>query len=33
MAADFIPRDSARYSILSAEWPSVKEKLNQKLNK
>lgn len=31
MAADFIPRDSARYSILAAEWPSVKEKLNQKL--
>jgi RimJ/RimL family protein N-acetyltransferase len=32
MAADFIPRDSARYSILAAEWPSVKEKLSQKLN-
>jgi RimJ/RimL family protein N-acetyltransferase len=32
MAADFIPRDSARYSILAAEWPSVKERLNQKLN-
>lgn len=31
MAADFIPRDSARYSILAVEWPSVKEKLNQKL--
>jgi len=31
MAADFIPRDSARYSILAIEWPSVKEKLNQKL--
>jgi RimJ/RimL family protein N-acetyltransferase len=33
MAADFIPRDSARYSILAAEWPSVKEKLSQKLHK
>ena len=33
MAADFIPRDSARYSILAAEWPSVKAKLSQKLNK
>jgi RimJ/RimL family protein N-acetyltransferase len=32
MAADFIPRDSARYSILAAEWPSVKAKLSQKLN-
>jgi len=31
MAADFIPRDSARYSILAVEWPSVKEKLSQKL--
>jgi len=31
MAADFIPRDSARYSILAAEWPKVKEKLSQKL--
>jgi RimJ/RimL family protein N-acetyltransferase len=27
MAADFIPRDSARYSIIAAEWPAVKEKL------
>jgi hypothetical protein len=27
MAADFIPRDSVRYSIVAAEWPSVKEKL------
>jgi RimJ/RimL family protein N-acetyltransferase len=27
MAADFIPRDSARFSILVAEWPSVKERL------
>lgn len=27
MAADFIPRDSARYSIMAAEWPGVKERL------
>jgi N-acetyltransferase len=27
MAADFIPRDSARYSIIAAEWPAVKQKL------
>ena len=28
MAADFIPRDSARFSIVEAEWPEVKERLN-----
>jgi RimJ/RimL family protein N-acetyltransferase len=27
MAADFIPRDSVRYSILAAEWPDVKQRL------
>ena len=27
MAADFIPRDSVRYSIVTAEWPAVKGKL------
>jgi N-acetyltransferase len=27
MAADFIPRDSVRFSILASEWFSVKEKL------
>jgi RimJ/RimL family protein N-acetyltransferase len=27
MAADFVPRDSARYSIVAAEWPAVKERL------
>jgi RimJ/RimL family protein N-acetyltransferase len=27
MAADFIPRDSARFSILAAEWPDVKKRL------
>jgi RimJ/RimL family protein N-acetyltransferase len=29
MAADYIPRDSVRYSILSAEWASVKQRLVQ----
>jgi N-acetyltransferase len=29
MAADFIARDSARYSIVAPEWPEVKEKLTQ----
>ncbi len=29
MAADFIPRDSVRYSILAGEWPGVKERLLQ----
>jgi N-acetyltransferase len=27
MAADFIPRDSVRYSIVAAEWPEVKRQL------
>ena len=27
MAADFIPRDSYRYSIIAAEWPAAKQKL------
>lgn len=31
MAADFIPRDSARYSIIAAEWPNMKQQLTQKL--
>src|SRR5579863_6116948 len=26
VAADFVPRDSVRYSILTAEWPVVKER-------
>jgi N-acetyltransferase len=29
MAADFTARDSARYSIVTAEWPEVKERLNR----
>ena len=28
MAADFIPRDSVRYSIIAPEWPEVKRRLN-----
>ena len=33
MAADFIPRDSVRYSILASEWPGVRERLAQLLNR
>lgn len=33
MAADFIARDSVRYSILAAEWPGVKERLQHKLRR
>lgn len=33
MAADFVPRDSVRYSIVAAEWPSVKERLLRLLNR
>ena len=29
MAADYIPRDSVRYSIVAAEWPAVKARLVQ----
>ena len=29
MAADFIPRDSVRYSIIAAEWPAVGQRLLQ----
>jgi RimJ/RimL family protein N-acetyltransferase len=32
MAADYIARDSARYSILTAEWPDVKRRLSQLLD-
>lgn len=31
MAADFIPRDSLRFSILASEWPGVKERLLERL--
>ena len=33
MAADFIPRDSVRYSILASEWPAVQQKLVQLMNR
>lgn len=33
MAADFIARDSARYSIIEGEWPDVKQKLTGLLNR
>jgi len=29
MASDFTPRDSARYSIVAAEWPEVKARLER----
>ena len=32
MAADFIPRDSARFSIIASEWPEVRAKLKAKLS-
>lgn len=32
MAADFIARDSARYSILAAQWPEVKQRLRDRLS-
>lgn len=33
MAADFIPRDSARFSVLLSEWPAVKENLLRRLDR
>ena len=33
MAVDYIPRDSARYSILASEWPEVKNRLTERLNR
>lgn len=33
MAADFIPRDSFRYSIVAAEWPEVKRTLADRLGR
>jgi N-acetyltransferase len=32
MAADYIPRDSVRYSIVEAEWPGVKQRLSHWLD-
>ena len=33
MAADYVPRDSVRYSIVAAEWPAVKEGLIDRLRR
>jgi hypothetical protein len=33
MAADFIARDSARYSIIAAEWPQAKQRLMEKMSR
>jgi RimJ/RimL family protein N-acetyltransferase len=33
IAADFIPRDSARYSIIAEEWPGVKQRLIQRMER
>lgn len=33
MAADYIARDSARYSIIATEWPSVKRRLRGSLDR
>jgi RimJ/RimL family protein N-acetyltransferase len=33
VAADFTPRDSARYSIIAAEWPAVKQQLTRLLER
>jgi len=32
MAADFIPRDSVRYSIIASEWPGVRHRLTELLD-
>jgi RimJ/RimL family protein N-acetyltransferase len=32
LAADFTPRESARFSIVAAEWPEVKKRLLERLN-
>ena len=31
LAADLSPRDSARYSIVAAEWPGLKQRLQERL--
>lgn len=33
MAADYTPRDSARYSIVAAEWPEVKQRLASRMDR
>ena len=32
LAADHIPRDSARYSIVAADWPQLKQRLQERLS-
>ena len=32
LAADLVPRDSARYSIVAAEWPQLKQRLQERLS-
>ena len=31
LASDLVPRDSARFSIIAAEWPSVRARLRERL--
>ena len=31
LAADLVPRDSARYSIVAAEWPQLRQRLQERL--
>ncbi len=31
LASDLIPRDSARFSIIAAEWPGVRQRLGERL--
>jgi N-acetyltransferase len=33
MASDFIPRNSARYSIVAEQWPAVKQSLLERMNR
>jgi RimJ/RimL family protein N-acetyltransferase len=33
MAADFTPRNSYRYSIVAADWPAAKQKLEERLKR
>jgi N-acetyltransferase len=33
MAGDYIPRDSVRFSIVAAEWPEVRTRLSQLLER
>jgi len=31
LASDLTPRDSARFSIVAAEWPQLKQRLQERL--